>query len=45
MKEIESLKGKNSIKFIVNPLISKPYTPMRWESYNLKDIESRIKRN
>jgi len=31
-----------SIKFSVNPLIPKPHTPLQWDSYNIKDIKSKI---
>ena len=38
-----SRKAKVSIKFSVNPLIPKPHTPMQWNSYDMKDIKSKIK--
>ncbi|RBQ23677.1 Ribosomal protein S12 methylthiotransferase RimO [Candidatus Methanobinarius endosymbioticus] len=43
IKEIDSKKKKNSIKFSVNPLIPKSHTPFQWESYDLKDFKSKIK--
>lgn len=43
IKEINSLKNKNSIKFSVNPLIPKTHTPIQWDSYDIKDIKSKIK--
>lgn len=43
IKEIDSLKNKNKIKFSINPLIPKPHTPMQWEGYNLKDIKFKVK--
>ena len=36
-------KPKVSISFSVNPVIPKPHTPLQWESYDLKDIKSKIK--
>ena len=36
-------KAKVSISFSVNPVIPKPHTPLQWESYDMKDIKSKIK--
>ena len=36
-------KAKVSISFSVNPVIPKPHTPLQWESYDLKEIKSKIK--
>ena len=35
-------KAKVSISFSVNPVIPKPHTPLQWESYDMKDIKSKI---
>ena len=36
-------RPKVSISFSVNPVIPKPHTPLQWESYDMKDIKSKIK--
>lgn len=36
-------KPKVSISFSINPVIPKPHTPLQWESYDMKDIKSKIK--
>ncbi len=36
-------KAKVSISFSVNPVIPKPHTPLQWESYDMKEIKSKIK--
>ena len=36
-------KPKVSISFSVNPVIPKPHTPLQWETYDMKEIKSRIK--
>ena len=36
-------KAKVSISFSVNPVIPKPHTPLQWESYDMKDIKSKIR--
>ena len=36
-------KPKVSISFSVNPVIPKPHTPLQWESYDMKEIKSKIK--
>lgn len=36
-------KSKVSISFSVNPVIPKPHTPLQWESYDMKEIKSKIK--
>ena len=36
-------KAKVSISFSVNPVIPKPHTPLQWETYDMKDIKSKIK--
>ena len=36
-------KAKISISFSVNPVIPKPHTPLQWESYDMKDIKSKIR--
>lgn len=43
MKKIASFRKGSSIKFSVNPFIPKPHTPLQWESYNIKDIKSKIR--
>lgn len=43
MKKIASFRNGNSIKFSVNPFIPKPHTPLQWESYNIKDIKTKIR--
>ena len=36
-------KPKVSISFSVNPVIPKPHTPLQWESYDMKEVKSKIK--
>ena len=36
-------KAKVSISFSVNPVIPKPHTPLQWETYDMKEIKSKIK--
>ncbi|MBQ6138832.1 MAG: radical SAM protein [Methanobrevibacter sp.] len=36
-------KPKVSISFSVNPVIPKPHTPLQWETYDMKEIKSKIK--
>ena len=36
-------KSKVSISFSVNPVIPKPHTPLQWESYDMKEIKSKIR--
>ncbi len=36
-------KAKVSISFSGNPVIPKPHTPLQWESYDMKEIKSKIK--
>ena len=36
-------KAKVSISFSVNPVIPKPHTPLQWETYDMKDMKSKIK--
>ena len=36
-------KAKVSISFSVNPVIPKPHTPLQWESYDMKEIKSKIR--
>lgn len=49
MKTIDSMKYdknnkiKGTVKFSVNPVIPKPHTPLQWQTYDLKDIKSKIK--
>lgn len=43
-KKIKSRKKpKVSISFSVNPVIPKPHTPLQWETYDMKEIKSKIK--
>ena len=43
-KRIKSRKKpKVSISFSVNPVIPKPHTPLQWETYDMKEIKSKIK--
>ena len=39
----KSRKAKVSISFSVNPVIPKPHTPLQWETYDMKEIKSKIK--
>lgn len=36
-------KRKNQVKLSINPFIPKPHTPFQWESFDLDDLESKIK--
>ena len=36
-------KAKVSISFSVNPVIPKPHTPLQWETYDMKEIKSKIR--
>ncbi|MBO5840069.1 MAG: radical SAM protein [Methanobrevibacter sp.] len=42
-KDKSRKKPKVSISFSVNPVIPKPHTPLQWESYDMKEIKSKIK--
>ena len=34
---------QNKVKLSINPFIPKPHTPFQWESFQLKEIKSKIK--
>lgn len=40
---IKMSNKRNQVKLSVNPFIPKPHTPFQWESFDLKDIKSKIK--
>ena len=42
-RKLSRKKPKVSISFSVNPVIPKPHTPLQWESYDMKDIKSKIR--
>lgn len=42
-RKLSRKKPKVSISFSVNPVIPKPHTPLQWESYDMKDMKSKIK--
>ena len=35
--------SRHKIKFSINPVVPKPHTPLQWESYDMKEIKSKIK--
>ncbi|WP_409200753.1 radical SAM protein [Methanobrevibacter sp. DSM 116169] len=41
--KLNSYGNTHLMSFSINPTIPKPHTPLQWDTYNIKDIKSKIK--